>query len=158
MAHAAERIARRLKLSGFFGLDFVIHGESGIPYLIEINARATPLCHLQLGKGRDLIEGLYAQVSGQTVRHIPPVTLNDVIAYFPQACNYQSELSESTYLDIPQGEPDLVQELLRPWPVRSLVWQFAIRVDAIKGILARALFNHSKGTGGNFPCRSRVQS
>jgi hypothetical protein len=144
MSLAAERIARRLKLSGFFGLDFVIHGESGIPYLIEINARATPLCHLQLGKDRDLLEGLYARISGQPARHIPPVTVKDVIGYFPQACGSQSELPESAYLDMPKGEPDLVQELLAPWPERSLIWRLVRRADTIRGVLADTLFNYSK--------------
>jgi hypothetical protein len=144
MTLAAERIAHRLKLSGFFGLDFMVHAETGVPYVIEINPRATPLCHLQLGKNSDLIEALYAQISGQPARQIPPVTLKDVIGYFPQACNDQSELPESAYLDIPHGEPDLVQELLNPWPERGLVWRFACKVDQIRGVLTGALFNRAK--------------
>jgi thioesterase domain-containing protein len=45
MAKAARRIVRRFGLSGFCGLDFVI-GEDGTAWLIELNARVTPTCHL----------------------------------------------------------------------------------------------------------------
>lgn len=138
MMFAAERIARRLRLSGLFGLDFMIN-ESGEAYLIELNPRATPLCHLQLGQGRDMIGALWAQLSGQPVREIPPITQNEVIAYFPQASKCQSEFLKSTFYDIPQGEPDLIQELLSPWPDRTLLVQACNRADTalrtLRGLL-----------------------
>ena len=56
MMRAAERIAKRLELSGFFGLDFVIENGTGLAYLIEMNPRCTPQCPLPLGRGRDLVE------------------------------------------------------------------------------------------------------
>ena len=74
MMLAAERITRRLKLSGFFGLDFMIEDGSGLTYLIEMNPRSTPLCHLRLGNGRDMIGALWAQLAGQSLRETPPVT------------------------------------------------------------------------------------
>ncbi len=43
MTCCAERIARRLNLSGFFGLDFMIEADSREPYLIEMNPRCTPV-------------------------------------------------------------------------------------------------------------------
>jgi len=110
-----------LNLSGFFGLDFMIEDRSDATYLIEMNPRCTPLSHLQLGKGRDLVEALWAQVSGQPFREIPAVTQNAMIAYFPQAWTFKSELLESSFHDIPREEPDLVQELLEPWSERSFV-------------------------------------
>ena len=51
MMFCAERIARRLGLSGFFGLDFMLEDGSDAAYLIEMNPRCTPLCHLQSGAG-----------------------------------------------------------------------------------------------------------
>jgi len=131
MMLAAERIARRLGLSGFFGLDFMIEHGSGTAYLIEMNPRSTPLCHLQLGKGRDLVGALWAQLSGQPIREAPPVTQNDMIAYFPQAWISKSEFLQSSYQDIPQEEPDLVRELLRPWPDRSLLFQLASKAHVL---------------------------
>jgi len=83
MMQAAERIARRLKLSGFFGLDFMIEDETDFTYLIEMNPRCTPLSHLQLGTGRDMVGHLRAQLVGQSFRDAPQVTHNEMIAYFP---------------------------------------------------------------------------
>jgi Carbamoyl-phosphate synthase L chain, ATP binding domain len=121
MMVAAEKIARRLSLSGFFGLDFMIEDKSAATYLIEMNPRCTPLSHLQLGKGRDLVEALWAQESGHSLRDVPTVTRNAMIAYFPQASICKSKFLESSFHDVPREEPDLNQELLRPWSERSFV-------------------------------------
>src|SRR5712671_407692 len=43
MMSATERIAEKLHLSGFFGLDFIIESGSGATYLLEMNPRSTPL-------------------------------------------------------------------------------------------------------------------
>jgi predicted ATP-grasp superfamily ATP-dependent carboligase len=126
MMFAAERIASRLGLSGFFGLDFMIEQGTGASYLIEMNPRTTPLCHLRLGKGRDMAAALWAQLSGQPFQEVPPVTQNEIIAYFPEAC--KSELLQSCFEDIPQGEPELVQELLRPWPNRTMLFRLFSRL------------------------------
>jgi len=121
MMVCAERIARRLKLSGFFGLDFMIEEGSGVTYLVEMNPRGTPLCHLQLGKGRDMVDALWAHLSRQPLREPPPVTQKNMIAYFPQAWQHESDLLKSSFQDIPLDEPDLVRELLHPWPDRTLL-------------------------------------
>jgi ATP-grasp domain len=124
MMLAAERLAHRLGLSGFFGLDFMMEDESGAPFLIEMNPRCTPLCNLRLGEGRDLIGALWSQVSGKTLAPTPPATQNDVIAYFPQSWHWdcQSKLLESSFHDVPWEEPELVRELLQlPWPDRSIL-------------------------------------
>jgi len=125
MMRCAERLAARLGLSGFFGLDFMIEEGSGRSYLIEMNPRCTPLCHLGLGRGRDMIAALYAQLSGTPAEERRAVTENDLIAYFPQAWTTESELSRSSFQDVPRGEPELVEELLQPWPERSLLFRIA---------------------------------
>lgn len=121
MMLAAEKVAGRLGLSGFFGLDFVIETGSNALYLIEINPRVTPPCHLQLGKGRDMIAALHAQLTGKPLHEAPPVTRNEMIAYFPGAWHAKSEAIESSFQDVPHDEPELVQELLQPWPNRTIV-------------------------------------
>jgi len=136
MMLAAERIARRLGLSGFFGLDFMIQEGSGAAYLIEMNPRCTPLSHLQLGTGRDLVEALWARLSGQPLRETSPVTQNDIISYFPQAWTGTSDFPESGYLDIPREEPDLVQDLLLPWPERSLLYRLVSKVSNLATAVA----------------------
>lgn len=129
----AERIARRLSLSGFFGLDFMIENGSNETYLIEMNPRCTPLCHLRLGSGRDMIGALWAQLSGQPAPETRPVTENSLIAYFPQAWNSKSEHLSSSFHDVPQGEPDLIQEFLSPWPDRSFLFRLTNRLQQLKG-------------------------
>jgi len=116
MTFAAERIASRLGLSGFFGLDFVIETGTGTPYLIEMNPRATPPCHLRLGDGRDLSGVLWAELAGQPLPEVPSVTENEMIAYYPQPDDSTRELLPSCFQDVPNGEPKLAEELLRPRP------------------------------------------
>jgi hypothetical protein len=127
MMFAAERIAARLGLSGLFGLDFMIDARSGAAYLIEMNPRSTPLCHLRLGHKRDMAGALWAQLAGQPDPEAPSVTQNDMIAYFPQAWNSKSELLESSFQDIPLEEPELIQELRRPWPDCTLLFRLCTR-------------------------------
>jgi hypothetical protein len=121
MMLAAEKLASQLGLSGFFGLDFMIENATELARLIEMNPRSTPLCHLQLGEGRDMVAALWAQLSGQPLRVVPPITNNNLIAYFPQSPLVPRELLSQCYLDVPQGQPELEEELLRPWPDRSLI-------------------------------------
>ena len=115
MTSAAEKIAARLSMSGFFGLDFVID-QAGTPFLIEMNPRATPPCHLRLGEGRDIPGALLAELTGRPHQDAPPVTRNEMIAYYPQPDDSNPALLQGCYQDIPHSEPELIQELLRPWP------------------------------------------
>jgi len=136
MMFAAERISSRLGLSGFFGLDFMIEDGTGDTYLIEMNPRVTPLCHLRLGKGRDMPGALWAQVTGQRSPEARPATENEVIAYFPEARD--SHLLASSFYDVPQGEPELVDELLQPWPNRTLLFRLFNCLSAKKSPAAVA--------------------
>ena len=128
MSLAAEKLARDLKLTGVFGLDFLLDEASGAAHLVEMNARATPLCHLSFGAGRDTVGGL-GQVAGLAATAAPPcVTENDVIAYFPQAWHTAPDdiwLREGFH-DVPWQDPSLLKELLRkPWPDRG--WLATLR-------------------------------
>jgi len=127
MMFAAERVAARLGLSGFFGLDFMIETGSGAAYLIEMNPRPTPLCHLRLSHGRDMAGALWARLAGQPNPETPSATQNDMIAYFPQAWESKSDLLESSFQDIPHGEPELIRELCQPWPNRTLLFRLCTR-------------------------------
>jgi carbamoylphosphate synthase large subunit len=131
MMLSAERIAFRLGLSGFFGLDFMIEDGSDRTYLIEMNPRCTQLCHLRLGKGRDMIGARYAQLTGKPSRETPPVTHNDMIAYFPEAWNCKSEFIRSSFQDIPRGEPDLIKQLLGPSSERSILGRIYDRLRQV---------------------------
>jgi hypothetical protein len=149
MMLCAERIARRLRLSGFFGLDFMIESKTNETYLIEMNPRCTPLCHLRLGTGRDMIAGLWSRLAGQPIPETRAVTDNDLIAYFPQAWTSKSKFLESSYQDIPQDKPELVQEFLRPWPERSLLFRLANQVQQAKDFADASLGDRSSSTGNS---------
>jgi hypothetical protein len=131
MKFATERLVNRLGLSGFIGLDFMIEDRSQATYLIEMNPRCTPPCHIQLGKGRDMIGALCSQLSGEALQEMPPVTQNDLIAYFPQAWDSNSKFFETSYRDIPEDEPELVRELRQPWPSRSLGFRLFSYLDRL---------------------------
>lgn len=118
MKSAAEKIASRLKLSGFHGLDFMIEAETGNAYLIEINPRTTQVGHLTLGPGRDLPAALYAAVTGQNVEPAPKISENDTISLFPQEWKRDpsSPFLSSGYHDVPWSEPLLVSSCLSKVP------------------------------------------
>lgn len=124
MIEASERIASHLKLSGFYGFDFMIENQTGLAYLIEMNPRCTPICHLHLGPGRDLAEAFCTEFSGMPVQRRPRSTSRDTIAYFPKAWhwNAKSELLRTSFHDVPWEEPGLIEDLIRiPWPDRGIL-------------------------------------
>lgn len=126
MMAAAEKIARRLGMSGFFGLDFMIEKDTGSVYLIEMNPRCTPPCPLPLGKGHNLVAAVWAQLTDQPLPSNLPVIEERIIAYFPQADEGADNASDENindliHRDIPEGEPELIHELLHPRSGRSIV-------------------------------------
>ena len=104
MDEAARRIARRFGLNGLHGLDF-IRDAAGVPHLIEINPRATQICHLALGAGHDLVSALL---------DLPPraaVTQRPLIALIPQAWQAGRAVPEAAYLDVPWSDPAVLAAL-----------------------------------------------
>jgi thioesterase domain-containing protein len=83
MAAAARVLAERFGLTGFCGFDFMIT-ESGEAYLLEVNARVTPTCHL-------LVEG------------VPPA--GRAFALFPPSA---SASAAGVDVDVPGRVPALV--------------------------------------------------
>lgn len=128
MRRAAERIARRLNLSGLFGLDFMIQTGSGAVYLIEMNPRCTPLCHIQTSSGPSLTAVLHAHLAGRSLPAAPGVVTpnrKEVIAYYPPAWTSDKEFLKSGVQDFPHGEPELARSLLRPFPEGTFLYRIA---------------------------------
>jgi hypothetical protein len=124
MKRAAELIAEKLYLSGFFGLDFIIESGSGATYLLEMNPRCTPLSQIQLGLGTDMVGALHAVLAGQPLAPLLSARNgHEVIAYFPQPSNSNSEFQDLSLKNFPHGEPDLAKALLRPFPERTLLYR-----------------------------------
>ncbi|HVS75794.1 MAG TPA: ATP-grasp domain-containing protein [Steroidobacteraceae bacterium] len=126
MVRDAQRLAESLGLSGFYGLDYIVEEETGMPFLIEVNARCTQLGHLVLPGQGDLAGLLCAQLGARAQSAGQPEAAidRDVIAFFPQALawNPDSPYMQQCHHDIPWTQPALVRELLRdPWAERRWV-------------------------------------
>jgi hypothetical protein len=120
-AEAASALAARLKLSGFFGLDFMIERDTDFAYLIEMNPRCTQLGHLQFPDQANLAAALCERLSGQPSVPAAPIVREPVIAFFPQAWRWKLAGPEwsCAFHDIPWGEDTLISTLLgEPWPDR----------------------------------------
>jgi hypothetical protein len=115
MSAAAEKMVRRLNLSGIHGFDFMLEAHTGNAHLIEINPRATQVGHLALGPGRDLPAALYSAMSGEPLRAAKKVTENDTITLFPQEWmrDPASPFLASGYHDVPWEEPELLRACVR---------------------------------------------
>ena len=122
MRQAAELVASRLGLSGFYGLDFVIESGTGAPVLIEMNPRCTQLGHIELA-GKGCLAGvLSAAMRGEPSPLAQNPIPSDQIALFPQALAAGEACRpyiDASYHDVPSEEPQLVGELmLKSWPHR----------------------------------------
>lgn len=132
MTEAARRIVGTLGLSGLHGLDFVLD-DADRPWLIEMNPRATQLCHFARSGGGSLAHHLVARLRGAPAPDHPPAPPDTLIALFPQAWFAQPQdppLATALH-DVPWEEPALIRELIgAPWPNRSWMarlWQTHIR-------------------------------
>jgi len=121
---AAERIAQRLQLSGFHGLDFVLEEETGNAYLIELNPRCTQLGNLPIVNQGDLVGVLCGAFPGsRTIRNRGAIQ-EETIAFFPEALYAKPKCPHlnTSYVDVPWDEPRLVVELMRgDWRDRILL-------------------------------------
>ncbi len=98
MDEAAKKIAARFSLSGLHGLDFM-RDRDGVPHLIEINPRATQICHLPLEAD------LPACLMGVPERL--PVTSARQIALFPQLLT-AGTLPPAVFRDVPWDDPGVL--------------------------------------------------
>jgi ATP-grasp domain len=125
MVRAAEQLVKRLGLTGFCGLDFVIDDATSIPYLIEMNPRCTQLGHLSLPGQGDLAGLLLATLPGGAVGAPPAPIAAGTIALFPQylwAGGAAAVSRPGVQHDVPRDYPDLVAELSKPaWPERRWI-------------------------------------
>jgi hypothetical protein len=159
MMQAAELIAARLQLSGFYGLDFVIESDTSIPYLIELNPRCTQLGHLDFPDQGCLVGILAAALRGAPRPRPDDPIQADTIAIFPQALAAGKVLAEHlkfSYLDVPRGESLLVEELkLVPWPQRQWAARLyhAFRPPARKEAV---VFEEADFSSGRMPALART--
>ena len=122
MVESSRKMVKRLNTSGFCGFDFILDEHTGVPLMIEMNARPTQLAHLQLGENRDLVTAWAGAVLGRSMRARPAVTDKNLIAVFPHELNRDSSstLLNEAYHDVPWTEPALIVACVRkPSKLRS---------------------------------------
>jgi len=122
MAEAARRLVRHLGVSGFVGFDFMIEAATGRAYLIEMNARATPACHLPDSGAAAMTEALLCRLRGEPLPRTVSRSGPGLIVLFPG--EFRSDPSspylQATGHDVPWGHPGLVRDgLLPPWSERG---------------------------------------
>jgi hypothetical protein len=124
---AVQLLARKLKLSGFHGLDFVLEQDTNAAYLLELNPRATQVGHLNLSAKGDLAGVMVGKLKNEAPNE--SITSENqirkrAIALFPNTFKTDPQCAYlyQGYHDVPWDEPALVRELLRvSWPERQ--WQ-----------------------------------
>jgi hypothetical protein len=118
MDRAAEVLASRLNLSGFYGLDFVLDEQTGTAWLLEMNSRATQIAHLALGPEHDLAAAAFAAVAGVPVHPRTVVTTAETIALFPQEWQRDPASAQivGAYDDVPWDAPALVRAYVHQRP------------------------------------------
>ncbi len=111
MDRAADVLAARLGLSGFYGLDFILEEQTGAPWLLEMNGRATQISHLALGAGHDLAAAAFSAVTDTPLHPRAIVTQADTIALFPQEWQRDpaSPLLKTAFHDVPWDAPGFVR-------------------------------------------------
>jgi len=124
MIAAASKLARRLGISGFFGLDFMIEEGTGAVYLIEMNPRCTPPCALPLKEGHDLVKAFCARLAGRAVTGETSAVEPIVIAYTEDKS--KKDVDRISRLLYPRSRRTVIGRLLdfvRPKRLEAIVFQ-----------------------------------
>jgi ATP-grasp domain len=124
IAEATGHVVRRLGLSGFVGFDFILERTSGRAFLIEMNPRPTPICHLSPDSQRDMTWALFTKLCDGKGTKSAARFLGKVIALFPGEFwrDPNSEYLLSCHHDVPWEEPQLISAYARPLSPYSFTW------------------------------------
>lgn len=122
MEESVRRLVRQLGVSGLVGFDFMVEAATGAAYLIEMNVRATPSCHLPNQHGASLVGALLAHLRGEVLPRVHSRLSPGLVVMFPG--EFRADPS-SPYLqaaghDVPWEHPALVHDGLQlPWSERG---------------------------------------
>ena len=132
MSRSAEKIVNKLALSGLLGFDFILGEQNGYATLIEMNARATQICHLPMGTHHDLPVALSAIAGGDPIPATNPISDRAVIALFPQewGSDPTSAYLSTAYHDVPWQEPRLVKACIDFYTAQR-TWYSSRRLTAL---------------------------
>jgi carbamoylphosphate synthase large subunit len=114
MTVAANILVKYLKLSGFIGFDFVLdHADRA--WLVEMNARVTPLTYANMLRTPSLAAILFAKLAGANLEAPSVAIRSGIVALFPQELqrSVRSKFISAAFDDVPWNEPELVLALLK---------------------------------------------
>jgi hypothetical protein len=131
MGHTVEAVTRAFSLSGFASFDFMIEEASGLAYLIELNPRPTPICHLGGAFGDDLCGALWEKITGSSPRATLQRAEGRRVALFPQEWIRRADSPhiERAFHDVPWQEPLLVK-MLCAMGVEQMGWTHMRREES----------------------------
>jgi carbamoyl-phosphate synthase large subunit len=110
MRAASAALIRRLGLTGFAGLDFILEAGASSPWFLECNPRLTQICHLGRYVGRDLCDALFHRLNSQAWT-AGDFRADAVVALFPQEWMRDpiSPYFESAIHDVPWDDPGFIE-------------------------------------------------
>lgn len=118
---AVDTLVSNLALSGFCGFDFMLDRQTGRPFLLELNPRATSAAWLGSKPGSDLCAALFRALDAEQRSTVAPSRSEDEdppgekVALFPQEW-LRSETSvhlSAAYHRVPWHDRKLVRYLIR---------------------------------------------
>ncbi len=120
MEATARAIVAATRLSGFVSIDFIVDSAQRA-HVIEINPRASMVCHLGRHVGTDLCAAYTALLSGRPHTDVAGPVRHPRIALFPRelARDPASPYLQHAYHDVPEDDPALVAAY-RAWLARPL--------------------------------------
>ena len=121
ITRAGQLLAGELKLSGFFGLDFMLDERTGEPFLIELNPRSTQLGHITLANQADLAGQLWAQWTGRPVPACGPASLGSAVYFHPKGKQWTEKTASlrGCRSDVQPGEEAMLEALAGGNPARK---------------------------------------
>jgi hypothetical protein len=150
MKFAAEQLVKRLGLSGFHGLDFMLDTKTGRASLIELNPRCTQLGHLAVCEDGDLVGALYHATFPANDIQMPERISQRIIGFFPQILFTTGKRPplKNAFIDVPWSEPKLVSQLAaRDWRSRRWLARLysAVR-PSVRGVVDVSDFEEVRAT------------
>jgi hypothetical protein len=115
---AGRLLAHALQLSGFFGLDFILDKDTGVPMLIEMNPRCTQLGHVARSYQADLAGLLWAEWSGRALPRINHGELPASVRFYTPSNHWEpgSSFSQQARLDVCPEDRAIVDRLAQGNP------------------------------------------
>lgn len=136
IAATARRMVQQLGVTGLCGFDFILDSTDRA-WLLEMNPRTTPICHIPFADGTDLPAALYSRATGMAQpRRARPIGSRTVALFPGEVVRSRSDqYLSSSHHDVPWEESDFVRACLSLKSTRRLRAQGRIEEFAVQGTM-----------------------